>query len=214
MNKRFLALDSFRGLFALSVVMFHMHLVGSITEIDFFRGSSLFVEFFFILSGFVITHGFAYKEDLKFSSFAISRAFRLFPLHIFMLIVFLGIELGKLAAFKYAGFTFSSDPFTDSSAISQILPNLFLIQSWFPFTDHESFNYPSWSISIEYYIYLIFFIITMVFKQFKVLAWAFISLIMIWLLANESTYLEKEVMRGLSCFFLGSLTYVTYNLCS
>ncbi len=49
MGKRFEVLDSFRGLSAIFVVIFHMHYAGSITELSFFRGSSLFVEFFFVL---------------------------------------------------------------------------------------------------------------------------------------------------------------------
>ena len=66
MRKRFEALDAFRGLCALSVVVFHMHLVGSITELNFFRGSTIFVEFFFILSGFVLAHGYGFKKKYWF----------------------------------------------------------------------------------------------------------------------------------------------------
>lgn len=96
--RRFLVLDSFRGLSALCVVVFHLHIVGSFAEIDFFRGSSLFIEFFFVLSGFVLTHGYAFKNNISFRQFAIMRTFRLFPLHIFMLMVFIIFEFGKLIA--------------------------------------------------------------------------------------------------------------------
>lgn len=66
MNKRFEALDAFRGICAISVVIFHMHFIDSITELSFFRGSAIFVEFFFILSGFVLAHGYGSREGLKF----------------------------------------------------------------------------------------------------------------------------------------------------
>jgi hypothetical protein len=46
MTQRFNVLDSFRGLSALFVIVFHMYYVDSLTELIFFRGSSLFVEFF------------------------------------------------------------------------------------------------------------------------------------------------------------------------
>ena len=87
MNQRFLVLDSFRGIAAICVVIFHMHIIGSITELNFFRGSSLFVEFFFVLSGFVLAHTYGFK-DVSFKRFIISRTFRLYPLHIFMFFIF------------------------------------------------------------------------------------------------------------------------------
>ena len=87
MRKRFEVLDSFRGIFAICVVFFHARYLGSVTETDFFRGSSTFVDFFFILSGFVLTHSYAYNENLKFKMFFISRTFRLFPLHFATLII-------------------------------------------------------------------------------------------------------------------------------
>jgi len=149
MKQRFEVLDSFRGLCAISVVIFHMHLVGSLTEWDFFRGSSEFVDFFFVLSGFVLAHGYGFKENISFNRFVKARFFRLFPLHIFMLIIFVFIECGKFCAYKFGGFSFKYIPFTGIGAIGELIPNLLLIQSWTPFTEHVAFNSPSWSISIE-----------------------------------------------------------------
>ena len=99
MKQRFEALDAFRGLAALSIVVCHMHFVGSLTELEFFRRSPIFVEFFFVLSGFVLTHGYGFNENLKFSVFMKARFFRLYPLHLFMFIIFIFLELGKLAAY-------------------------------------------------------------------------------------------------------------------
>lgn len=210
MKERFLALDSFRGLFALSVVMYHMHVFGSFTELKFFRGSSLFVDFFFVLSGFVITHGYAYRDNMSFSSFAISRSFRLFPLHIFMLFVFITIEIGKVFAYKN-GYVFNNESFTGPMAVSQILPNLLLIQSWISIADSLSFNYPSWSISIEYYMYMIFFFTLILTKKYRIVLWSIISLGMFCLVLTNSVFPANEVKSGLFCFFSGSLTYVMFK---
>ena len=94
-KNRFIVLDSFRGICAVCVVMYHLHWVASLAEIDFFRGSGIFVEFFFVLSGFVLAHGYGFRESLNFKEFVRSRFFRLYPLHLFMLLVFVALEFGK-----------------------------------------------------------------------------------------------------------------------
>ncbi len=116
-NTRFYVLDSFRGVFALCVVVFHLNIIGSISELKFFSGSSLFVQFFFVLSGFVLTHGYANKNDYNFKSFIVSRTWRLYPLHLTMLIVFIIFETAKFIAFKY-GVQFNYKPFTGAGDLS------------------------------------------------------------------------------------------------
>ncbi|MBY5946453.1 acyltransferase family protein [Photobacterium rosenbergii] len=211
MVKRFESLDAFRGLCAISVVVFHMHLVGSITELSFFRGSAIFVEFFFVLSGFVLAHGYGFRNDLMFKPFVKARFFRLFPLHIFMLGVMIVLEFGKLFAYKFAGFSFNNEPFTGPGAVSEIIPNLLLLQSWTPFTNPLTFNYPSWSISVEFYMYILLFISICLFKGRKGLGWALVSLIMLYGIFVDSDTLTKEVFRGLSCFFGGAFMYTFYR---
>lgn len=211
MKKRFEALDSFRGIFALFVVIFHMQLLGSITQLNFFRGSSIFVEFFFVLSGFVLAHGYGFKKNLDFNTFMKARFFRLYPLHFFMFIVFLVLEFGKFFAYKYGGLVFNYKPFTNSTAVSEIIPNLLLVQSWTPFTNALSFNYPSWSISIEFYMYALLFFSIVLFKSYRVLSWFAVSLIAFFLIYIESDLLVINVLKGLSCFFGGSFVYVIYK---
>lgn len=211
MNKRFEALDAFRGLCAISVVMFHMHISGSVTEWGFFRGSSLFVEFFFILSGFVLAHGYGFRLDLKFKPFVIARFFRIFPLHIVMLIVMLILELCKFFAYKFAGMSFNNIPFTGPGDINEIVPNLLLIQSWTSFTNPLTFNYPSWSISIEFYMYILLFLSITIFKSNRFIVWFSTSLIALYLLVTQSEIVNNEVLQGLSCFFGGAFVYLIYK---
>lgn len=211
MSKRFEALDAFRGICALSVVVFHTNLVGSISELDFFRGSSIFVEFFFVLSGFVLAHGYAFRENLNFKAFMKARFFRLYPLHFFMFVVFVFLEFGKFFAHKFGGLAFNNEPFTGSTAISEIIPNLLLIQSWLPFTDHLSFNYLSWSISIEFYMYALLFVSILLFKSYRVLSWFTFSAMAFIFIYLDSQMLILEILRGFSCFFGGAFTYVVYK---
>jgi len=211
MNKRFEALDGFRGLCALSVAVFHLHWLSSISEWGFFRGSAIFVEFFFVLSGFVLTHGYGFKENLNFKIFMKARFFRLYPLHFVMFILVIFFQLIKVLAYNYSGVSFAGEPFTGAFSFSEMIPNLLLIQSWTPFTEHLSFNYPSWSISIEFYMYALLFISITLCKSNRVISWFTISLIALFLIFLESEILVSPVLRGLFCFFGGAFTYVIYK---
>ncbi len=186
-----------------------MNYAGSITELSFFKSSAVFVEFFFVLSGFVLTHTYAFKKNINFKDFVVSRTFRLLPLHIVMLFVLIIIEVGKLAAYQY-GITFTSPPFTGQNDVAEIIPNLLLLQSWLPFFDHNSFNSPSWSISIEYYMYMIFYFSLIIKNSARYILWFLISFSMFSLIFMGAE-ITAEILRGLSCFFAGALTYVLYK---
>lgn len=208
-ENRFRALDSFRGVCALSVVVYHLRVVGSFTELEFFRHADALVAFFFVLSGFVLAHAYGSKITVNFKKFFISRTFRLFPLHVFMLMVFILLEGGKFIAHQ-KGMSFNNEPFTGKFAPSEIIPNLFLLQSWTSLTNSLSFNFPSWSISIEYYTYMIFAVtLGAAFERRKFL-WAGISVLSFVLIYIGSDFFTKESLRGLACFFAGCLSYVAF----
>lgn len=212
MNKRFHSLDSFRGICALCVVIYHLHVSNTITELSFFRNSDLLVEFFFVLSGFVICHGYGNKKNLEFSYYFKNRFFRLFPLHIFMLLCFVFLEILKYIAWKYFNFGFNVKPFTGVFSLSEIIPNFFLIQSWSDSFQAYSFNTPSWSISVEFYIYFILFFTMKLFKKLQAIIWVILSTMAFFFIYIKSDFLTIYVLRGISCFFLGVLTYQIYKI--
>ncbi len=210
--KRFVVLDSFRGLCALSVVLFHTYVVQSIAELEFFKNSFLMVEFFFILSGFVLFHTYRQRlnNTVQYKDFFISRTARIFPLHLFMLVVFLILEGGrKLAELK--GFSFNEPAFSGPTASQELLPNALLLQSWLNTTITGSFNYPSWSISIEYYLYLVFGLMAVLARGNKVKVFAVVSLVSFITLWHGESLFKTEIFRGASCFFAGAVLYVVYD---
>ena len=81
------------------MALFHFPLAGPIGENAFVRGSFLFVDFFFVLSGFVIAHACTEKVGTGqgLAKFLVTRFGRLFPLHVFMLAAFVGFELVRWA---------------------------------------------------------------------------------------------------------------------
>jgi peptidoglycan/LPS O-acetylase OafA/YrhL len=207
---RFDALDGLRGVSALCVVVHHLNVVNGFTEWTFFANSYLFVELFFVLSGFVIAHGYAYRQQFRVSRFWLARTFRLWPLHATMLGVVLAIELAKLWAY-HRGIDFNNPPFTGRNDYSQILPNLFLVQTWQPQFDSLSFNFPAWSISVEYYIYLMFAVTLLLPSKLRVWLWALVAVLMMYWLLTTHRSLPHSVNRGGLCFFSGALAYAAYR---
>jgi peptidoglycan/LPS O-acetylase OafA/YrhL len=208
MNKRFYSLDAFRGICALSVVIFHMGWLGSITEFDFFRGSSILVEFFFCLSGFVLAHGYGFKV-VKLAPFMKKRFLRLYPLHLFAFLCFFLIELAKFSAIQLFGFNFEGS-FLGEFSFTEIIPNLLLIHAWTPYFEQTSWNYPSWSISIEIYMYLIFALSLMFTSKYRRVAWFSLSIATFTYIIFNLSDLDNAA-RGLSCFFGGAITYTMYS---
>ena len=95
--RRFESLDGLRGVAAIAVVLFHIRWSNHVTETHFVRESYLFVDLFFILSGFIITR--AYGDQIRTlhqaSKFLILRFFRLYPLHIAVLLVCVLYEMAS-----------------------------------------------------------------------------------------------------------------------
>lgn len=153
---RFRALDGLRGLCALTVALLHFcdHL--HLTAPAFLANSFALVDFFFVLSGFVLAH--AFFEDLAANGrgglFALRRIGRLYPLHFFILMLFLLAEITRWFAWRH-GAAMQAQPFTGATSSDSLVTNLLLLQSM-NLHDGITWNFPSWSISVEFYTNLLF----------------------------------------------------------
>src|ERR1700712_5311646 len=155
--QRFRALDGWRGLCALLVALHHIEVHGWIYWQPLIRNAWLFVDFFFVLSGFVIAHAYGSRlgDTGGLKDFVRRRLGRLYPLHIAMLTALVLFELVHLAmgqvhplAGERAAFVADRSPFA-------VLTNIFLVQAM-GLHDSETWNGPAWSISAEFYTYLLF----------------------------------------------------------
>jgi peptidoglycan/LPS O-acetylase OafA/YrhL len=215
---RFDALDSWRGIAALVVALFHFQAAGSFYDLAIVRHGNLAVPFFFVLSGFVITH--AYRSNLNDRGdglrFVIRRFGRLYPLHFFTLMILVGLELLKLIASQF-GFHGSEGPFQNSNSIPALIANVFLLHAVIPFPD-VSWNAASWSISTEFYTYLIFLLVYLASPPRRRVLAAFgtFCLAGCFLLYLELTVPQLNVAAGMGMaqcvfgFFAGNLTYESY----
>lgn len=211
--KRFQVLDGFRGICALSVAVYHMHIPQSFGEWAFFRNAHYMVSFFFVLSGFVMVHTYGQRLTTRdqFRQFFITRTFRLYPLHVFVLLLAIALEFMKLGA-EHAGIAFNQPSFTGQRAPEEIIPNLLLLQSWWPGFNPQSFNFPAWSISVEYYLYMIFAGILVCTPRFAMLIFLVITLTATACLCLGLAFLMEPALQGLSCFFAGVMTYQIYQV--
>jgi peptidoglycan/LPS O-acetylase OafA/YrhL len=109
------------------------------------------VDFFFILSGFILAH--VYQPSIeagRFSlrSFYVKRFARLYPVHLAML----ALVIGLFFAARLAGMEIHSAGKYD---FSRLWMHLLAVHAWFRHGTN-SFNIPSWSISAEFFAYLLF----------------------------------------------------------
>ncbi len=173
------SLDGVRGMAALIIVALHFssylfpyvgESIGLYTPM--LKNSYLLVDLFFILSGFVLSFNYfeVFKREVSFASFykfIYKRFLRLYPLHIATLIFLVVLH-------RYISPLFLNLPIdlfqVDRSNFS-IMTNVFMMHSsgigdngCF---DCTSWNYPSWSISVEWLSYFFLPIIIIFCSRFK-----------------------------------------------
>jgi peptidoglycan/LPS O-acetylase OafA/YrhL len=146
--KRYFALDAFRGLAAVGVAIFHFRWthpeLSSMAVLD--RLFNL-LDFFFVLSGFVLAHIYLSKP-LALGDFVWRRLARLYPLHVFTLLMFLLLQLGKLLAVNL-GVAARNEPFAGMNVLN-FIDTLLLLQWTGLLWDQISWNYPSWTVAVEF----------------------------------------------------------------
>ncbi len=162
---RFRVLDAFRGIAAILVLIYHMPNLTILTNNQFIKNSGIFVDLFFVLSGFVIYHNYKGKISslLASKSFLIKRFKRLIPLHVFTLLIMLLLELSKLFLDSYLPFNKAA---FEGNTITSFWTQLFLLNST-PLFMGFNWNGANWSISAEIIAYIIFVILSLIWQKSK-----------------------------------------------
>ena len=215
-GRRFVVLDSWRGICALMVALFHFTVRGHYVASSFGAHAFLFVDFFFVLSGFVMAQAYGARLDGPASArdFLIRRIGRVWPLHVFVLLALIGLELVKLRL-SHGAEGVENAAFTGRTAASLILPNALLVHS-LGFLRIDAWNIPSWSISVEMVAYLAFAAGMLGFRRaFTGFAIAMVVGSMAVLLAFTPRDLNVSydfgLFRCLGGFFLGCLAHAAWS---
>ncbi|MEM7330203.1 MAG: acyltransferase [Pseudomonadota bacterium] len=214
--KHFIALDSWRGLCALMVALYHFPIGGWMDSNGLIANSRMFVDFFFVLSGFVIAANYAERLQTleQFGKFAWLRIARLYPLHFAILLAFIGYEVAKLGwAMIQTGAP--GDAFTGPNDIHALVSNLFMTQG-LGATSELTWNWPSWSISTELMAYFTFAAIVSIFGRYKWIAFTALITIsaLVLVVFNDGEFLATYDFGLFRCyigFFTGAIFYRAYR---
>ena len=212
------SITSLRGILALWVVMHHFNFCCFTHKFDF----SIFepitskgyyaVDGFFILSGFIVSY--VYMEKLStfnltsMAKFLILRLARIYPIHIVTILAYVFIiYICKL-------------PMAGDYSFINLIYNLLLINSWGVANDF-SWNGPSWSLSAEWFLYLLFPFLAILFSRLKGLK-TNIALILIILLAEYfikkqdlsqiNFFVFRGIIRGIFQFLYGIFIFNVYSI--
>jgi len=154
---RYLApLTGIRGVAALYVLVLHLNMVTTSANLGdyvplIFRGY-IGVDLFFVLSGFIISHVYAGRFERfsleAYGHFMWHRFARIYPVHVAVLAAFalmvagtgvLGVTLNQPESWRFVDLPF----------------HLTLLHAW-GFLETATWNAPAWSISAEWFAYLLF----------------------------------------------------------
>jgi peptidoglycan/LPS O-acetylase OafA/YrhL len=201
--ERFVQLDALRFFFAVVVVM--LHTIGR--PLAPIHGSYA-VDFFFILSGFVLSHGLI-NRPVSAGEFAWARLARLYPLHLITL-AWLVCLVGSVMANPPRHYSYEA-----------LGLNLALLQGAWALGTH-AWNFPAWSISVEFLVNvaLLYPIVrrrSIALASIVALA-SWLGIIRAWGAVFDEftvqpvghTYIAGGLLRGAGGILLGYLLYEAY----
>ncbi len=230
MDNQIRSLTSLRGIAALIIVIHHFSYyalpqLGVVLSAYsyFFQNGYLAVDLFFILSGFIMTHVYSDRFSAGVSKsnywqYLRARFARIYPLHLFTLLVLVGLQFVELIL---------SNPtaFTGKFNLTALGANVLMLQAFALncpplFWCDTYWNEPAWSISVEFVIYSIFpFILFAILKNqpktdtFLYIITLIASLLLIRFTRNNLDNIIgiPSIARcGLECI-LGAITYKIYR---
>jgi len=206
------ATNLLRGICAFAIIVWHYQhfFYNGLATTEFTRSSQPFynllspfyesgyfaVQIFWCISGLIMTHSYVEQSSFKSKEFAIARFARLYPIHLITLVVVVVLQQISLRSVDSYQIYGTNDFF-------HFILNIFFAQSW-GFEKDVSFNAPSWSVSIEILIYLLFCAIVPFLKRFRV--WVPITILIFYRL-SLSLDLNSRFHTPIVYFFLGVLIY-------
>lgn len=197
------------------VALFHLDVVSHAWGIPLLRNAYLFVDFFFVLSGFVITHAYGARLSSvnAFAQFMLRRFGRLWPLHATGLAAFVALELLKLVISHTFGIAAGEAPFApEGRANLASFPGNLLLLHALGFDSRLTWNLPSWSISAEFWTYAVFGIVSLAVPRMRLPTLGVLAFVCLALLISRANHGMDATFylgfpRAVLGFILGHYVY-------
>lgn len=175
----------------------------SILEVFYTKGF-YGVHMFYAISGFVFAYVYlSVNEKVSGKEFFVNRFARLYPLHFATLII---VAILQIINWN----TTNSFQIVRYNDFYHFILQLFFISSW-GLEDGPSFNGPIWSVSIEIFIYGIFFLLLGFLKKFRLFLTLLICIILLLIsklgFTDSLHYSHQLFLECGRLFFLGVLVY-------
>lgn len=210
MSKEIRPLTGIRALAAWWVVLYHLIPMFTLLApgwrifLRILSGGDLGVDLFFILSGFVLaynyTERFTYFRRSTWLSFLWLRLARIYPVHL--------LGLGVWGILAAANMLFKHKPISSGYfGLGALAANLLLVQSW-SVPIRMTWNYPAWSISLEWLVYVGFPLFVWLARSLRSLP---LIITVAALLSFAPVFGERsyyQLIRVCSEFSLGILVYL------
>jgi len=215
---RFETLDSWRGICALFVVLFHFigMMPSSFENSPFLRNGYLFVDFFFVLSGFVLCHSYRGKIGTlpDMARFALRRFGRVWPLHALVLASFVAMVVWINQLPHPSGLALTATG--QAYSIDAIFPSMLLLNAM-KLVEGNVWNGPAWSIGAEFYVYLLFALLLLTASRRLVvpsliLSVAALVLLQRWAPTLMNSTWDYGIIRCIAGFFGGVIAYHAYEV--
>ncbi len=221
------SIEGLRGLAALLVALFHAYVYGrwggTPAQWPVLQHAWLFVDLFFVVSGCVMAAAYAgrLESSANLRAFMVRRFFRLYPLHVVttfaVIATALAVQSAKWLLAQRGIVVGSEKPFAIPFFDADYLALEMLLLHGVGIVQRELHNYPSWSISVELWMYLLFGVAMLLVRGERariLLGAGIVAACTAWFAfrwagapAKAVTLDVQGMPRGLLSFFLGVLVH-------
>lgn len=211
----FRAVNGWRGPGALAIAIAHFSAASGFIAYRRVEPMALLVDLFFVLSGLIIAQVYSQKltRPAAIPEYIVRRFGRIWPLQAATLALLVAYELVKLVLQTVFGHHFSSPAFAaDGYNLLRAIPtNLLLVHS-IGMHDRETWNFPSWSLSVEFVTYISFAAFCLVQPVLRrvlailTIAGSLAVLVFVAPYHMRSTF-DYGIFRCFAGFFAGTLCY-------